>query len=32
MKTEYIAIAIMLIVAGILLYYGFISFIKNQEE
>ena len=31
MKTEYIAIAIMLIVAGILLYYGFISFIKNKS-
>lgn len=31
MKTEYIAIVIMLIVAGILLYYGFISFIKNKS-
>lgn len=30
MKTEYIAIIIMIIVTLVLLYYGFVHFIKNK--
>lgn len=30
MKTEYIAIILMMIIALMLLYYGFISFIKSK--
>jgi phosphotransferase system IIB component len=29
-KTEYIAIIVMVVIVGILLYYGFIHFIKNK--
>lgn len=30
METKYIAIIIMIIIVGVLLYYGFINFIKNK--
>lgn len=30
METKYIAIIIMIIIVGALLYYGFINFIKNK--
>lgn len=30
METKYIAIIVMIIIVGILLYYGFINFIKNK--
>lgn len=31
MKTEYIAIVIMILIASALLYYGFIHFIKSKK-
>lgn len=30
METKYIAIIIMIIIVGVLLYYGFVNFIKNK--
>lgn len=30
METKYIAIMIMIVIVGVLLYYGFVNFIKNK--